>query len=151
MNVNRYPTSIYEKSKNSFLQNSFKLDQNIIFLSGDEIYTESTMTKKSVDTCFFLQICRFISSMLETATGAWIGLNDRESESRYVWNFQKYPTQSYFPWGNGEPSNYNGNCNIENCVVIKSSGEWNDVICDSFNPYICQVSSIYNGEIIVIL
>ena len=86
--------------------------------------------------------------MLETATGAWIGLNDRESESRYVWNFQKYLTQSYFPWGKGEPSNYNGNCNIENCVVIKSSGQWNDVICDSFNPYVCQVSSIYNGELI---
>ena len=89
---------------------------------------------------------RFISSMLETATGAWIGLNDRESESRYMWNFQQSATQTFLPWGKGEPSNYNENCNIENCVAIKSSGKWNDVICGSFYPYVCQVSrSSYNG------
>jgi len=88
---------------------------------------------------------RFISSMLETATGAWIGLNDRESESRYVWNFKQSSSQTYFTWGKNEPSNYNGNCNIENCVTMKkSNGYWNDVICDSFYPFVCQVSTSYN-------
>jgi len=83
--------------------------------------------------------------MLPTATGAWIGLNDRESESRYVWNFKQYTTQTYFTWGSGEPSNYNGNCNIENCVTMNKNGKWNDVVCDSFNPFVCQVSNSYNG------
>ena len=83
--------------------------------------------------------------MLQTATGAWIGLNDRESEENYVWNFKQYASQTYFTWGDGEPSNYNGNCNIENCVSIKSNGKWNDVVCDSFNPFVCQVSNSYNS------
>lgn len=90
---------------------------------------------------------RFISDMLKTAAGAWIGLNDRETESKYVWNFQQSSSQTYFTWGSGEPSNYNKYCNIENCITIKSTnGKWNDVVCGAFYPYVCQVSSNYNGS-----
>lgn len=90
---------------------------------------------------------RFISDMLKTAAGAWIGLNDRETESKYVWNFKQFSTQTYFTWGAGEPSNYNKACNIENCVTMKkSNGKWNDVVCGSFNPFVCQVASSYNGS-----
>ena len=85
--------------------------------------------------------------MLETATGAWIGLNDRETESKYVWNFKQSSSQTYFTWGKDEPSNYNGNCNIENCVTMKkSNGYWNDVVCESFHPFVCEVSTSYNGK-----
>ena len=84
--------------------------------------------------------------MLETANGGWIGLNDRDDENDYIWNFNRKDSPGFYTWGTDEPSNYNRGCNIENCVLIKkSNGNWIDYVCNAFRTYVCQVSATYTG------
>ncbi|TKS79617.1 Macrophage mannose receptor 1 [Collichthys lucidus] len=66
---------------------------------------------------------------------AWIGLRAPDPTTGYVWsdgspfNFQN--------WQEGEPNNHN---NDESCVEFRlSSGSWNDVNCESYNDWICQI------------
>ena len=79
--------------------------------------------------------------------GAWIGLNDRSKESRFLWNYNKFETPTYFPWDQGdsanpEPNNFNGQCNVENCVEMNSANKkWNDVVCKAHRSYVCERES----------
>ncbi|XP_028282934.1 macrophage mannose receptor 1b isoform X2 [Parambassis ranga] len=70
---------------------------------------------------------------------AWIGLHIPESSTGFVWsdgspvNFQH--------WQEGEPNNFN---NAESCAefVIHNwdeEGSWNDLNCESFNDWLCQI------------
>ena len=94
-------------------------------------------------------IRRFIGSLLESGEGAWIGLNDRYTESVYIWNQDKddEATRNMF-WAKNEPSNTNSKCNIENCVEMKYPGlRWNDMIYNGYNSYVCQLKNDNeNGE-----
>ena len=90
-----------------------------------------------------------MGGILQTAAGAWIGLNDRSVERKYIWNFQASQTAGFFSWGEDEPNNYNKACNIENCVQIqKESSKWIDLVCGDFKPYVCQIDATYNGKYI---
>lgn len=83
---------------------------------------------------------------MKSAAGGWIGLNDRKSESSFVWNYAKSSDLKYTSWATGEPNNYNAKCNIENCVMMsKASGKWSDVICNAFNSFVCE-KSYTNGK-----
>uniref|UniRef100_A0AAX7VPN3 Mannose receptor, C type 1b n=1 Tax=Astatotilapia calliptera TaxID=8154 RepID=A0AAX7VPN3_ASTCA len=70
---------------------------------------------------------------------AWIGLHIPETTTGYAWtdgspvNFQH--------WQEGEPNNFN---NAESCAefVIHNwdeEGSWNDLNCDSYNDWLCQI------------
>uniref|UniRef100_A0A665X444 Macrophage mannose receptor 1-like n=1 Tax=Echeneis naucrates TaxID=173247 RepID=A0A665X444_ECHNA len=70
---------------------------------------------------------------------AWIGLHVADPNTGYVWsdgsplNFQH--------WQEGEPNNFN---NAESCAEYKmynwdESGSWNDVNCESYNDWLCQI------------
>lgn len=89
----------------------------------------------------------FAGSLLKSGDGAWIGLNDRSSEGKFLWNYNKYNRPTFFAWDvsnpdNPEPNNFNGQCNVENCVEMKHSNkEWNDVVCKAHNDYVCQKNS----------
>lgn len=90
---------------------------------------------------------RFVGSLLKSGLGGWIGLNDRSSEGKFIWNYNKYNKPTYFPWdtsdpANPEPNNFNGQCNRENCVEMKyPNKKWNDVVCKAHNDYVCQKRS----------
>ena len=91
---------------------------------------------------------RFVSSLLESGEGAWIGLNDRHTESDYVWNNDINDDASYFSWADNEPSNTNEKCNIENCVEMKyPNSKWNDMVCNGYNSYVCELKKNINGKI----
>ena len=87
---------------------------------------------------------RFVGNLIQTADGAWIGLNDKSQESVYVWNYNKFEKARYLAWDksssiNPEPNNYNGGCNIEKCVEMKAKNKkWNDVVCNAHYEYVCQ-------------
>ena len=95
--------------------------------------------------CF---VSRFIGTLLQSGDGGWIGLNDRDFESRFIWNDGNIGAVKYTAWAEGEPNNLNFECNIENCVVmIRSSGKWADTICNGIYPYVCEIpfkNSKYN-------
>ncbi|XP_069548054.1 macrophage mannose receptor 1-like [Brachyistius frenatus] len=69
----------------------------------------------------------------------WIGLSASDPVNSYIWsdgspvNFQH--------WEDGEPNNKN---NVESCAEFNPykwyrSGSWNDVHCDKYNNWICQI------------
>ncbi|XP_035491562.2 macrophage mannose receptor 1 isoform X1 [Scophthalmus maximus] len=73
--------------------------------------------------------------------GVWIGLSAPDPATGYVWsdgsplNFQH--------WEDGEPNNKN---NVESCAEFKMhnkerSGSWNDVHCESYHGWLCQISA----------
>ena len=81
-----------------------------------------------------------MSSLLESGEGAWIGLNDRRTESEYIWNNDQNDKAHNIPWVDNEPSNTNGKCNIENCVEMKFLNlKLNDMVCNGYNSYVCQL------------
>ncbi|XP_078120279.1 macrophage mannose receptor 1-like isoform X1 [Sander vitreus] len=70
---------------------------------------------------------------------AWIGLHIPDTSTGYTWsdgsavNFQH--------WQEGEPNNHN---NDESCAEFRiykldEAGSWNDVNCDSYNDWLCQI------------
>ncbi|XP_078029223.1 macrophage mannose receptor 1-like [Epinephelus lanceolatus] len=70
---------------------------------------------------------------------AWIGLNAPDPATGYIWtdgspvNFQH--------WKEGEPNNKN---NVEACAEFSLyeqtwSGSWNDVQCEKYNKWLCQI------------
>uniref|UniRef100_A0A8D3DFH1 Macrophage mannose receptor 1-like n=1 Tax=Scophthalmus maximus TaxID=52904 RepID=A0A8D3DFH1_SCOMX len=72
---------------------------------------------------------------------AWIGLHVPDPSTGYAWsdgsplNFQH--------WEDGEPNNKN---NVESCAEFKMhnkerSGSWNDVHCESYHGWLCQISA----------
>lgn len=89
----------------------------------------------------------FVGGLLQSGSGAWIGLNDRSKESRFLWNYNKFDTPRYFAWdetdpSNTEPNNFNGQCNVESCVEMKSiNKKWNDVVCKAHRSYVCERAS----------
>lgn len=90
------------------------------------------------------------------ADDTWIGLNDRDTEKTFTWVVPGQPSlsgepPSYTNWAILEPSNcadpleaFSGG---EDCVVMRSNGQWNDVSCGpagqcSFGvaerPFVCE-------------
>ncbi|VDP35294.1 unnamed protein product [Heligmosomoides polygyrus] len=74
----------------------------------------------------------FVRGILR-ADGAWIGLNDIQRENQFVNSDQS--TSSYRNFQKGEPDNANYN---ENCVEMRSSGEWTDAFCLVMKPFVCK-------------
>ncbi|XP_067385114.1 macrophage mannose receptor 1-like [Channa argus] len=69
----------------------------------------------------------------------WIGLSAPDPSAGYVWS-DGSPLQ-FQHWEDGEPNNKN---NVESCAEIKlymskRSGSWNDVHCETYHEWICQI------------
>uniref|UniRef100_A0A3Q3W748 Uncharacterized protein n=1 Tax=Mola mola TaxID=94237 RepID=A0A3Q3W748_MOLML len=70
---------------------------------------------------------------------AWIGLHMPDPSTGYVWS-DGSPV-NFLHWQEGEPNNHN---NDESCAEFKiynwdESGSWNDLNCDSYNDWLCQI------------
>ena len=62
----------------------------------------------------------------------WIGLTDQWQEGR--WQTPLKGNAPYTSWNRGEPNNA-GN---EDCTIQHSNKLWNDLNCNSKQPFICQ-------------
>ncbi|XP_005387016.1 PREDICTED: macrophage mannose receptor 1 [Chinchilla lanigera] len=86
----------------------------------------------------------FLNSRMKDSTShAWIGLNDVNSEHKFLWTDGR--GVQYTNWGNGFPGGRRSSLSYEDadCVVIMGgksmdAGKWMDDICDSQKGYICQ-------------
>merc|ERR1712213_53482 len=92
---------------------------------GAELATVSSQTEQ--DAVF----------ALTGSSGAWIGLTDFLDEGDFSWvdgtAFDE--TSSFNNWRSNAPNNGNGN---QHCVQIRPDGEWDDVICNKAQAYVCQ-------------
>ncbi|KAK2494537.1 hypothetical protein MC885_004507 [Smutsia gigantea] len=66
--------------------------------------------------------------------GSWIGLRDLDIEGEFIWMDQK--PLDYSNWRPGEPNNQ---ALGEDCVMMQSSGQWNDAFCGSqLDSWVCD-------------
>ncbi|XP_063084449.1 low affinity immunoglobulin epsilon Fc receptor isoform X2 [Cavia porcellus] len=65
---------------------------------------------------------------------AWIGLRDLDIEGEFTWMDGK--PLDYTNWQPGEPNNADQG---ENCVMMLSSGKWNDAFCHNWlDAWVCE-------------
>ncbi|KAL4231624.1 carbohydrate binding [Mactra antiquata] len=67
----------------------------------------------------------------------WIGLNDQQNEGKYVWADGSSANASYLNW-NHEPNDYQGQ---EDCGIIYTTGQYNDVKCSVHAAAICELDN----------
>ena len=80
----------------------------------------------------------YVGSMFlnsSSANSVWIGVNDQSTEgsSQAIDGTE----QHFCNWGIGEPNNGDGE-REEDCVEMKSSLKWNDVLCSTPMPFVCE-------------
>ena len=83
------------------------------------------------------------NSFIENGKGlqSYIGVV-RETPGGNTFVTSEGKPQTYFNWAWGEPNNFlfQG----ENCVQMKSSGQWNDIVCTLKLPFICETRKYSN-------
>lgn len=72
---------------------------------------------------------------INKAQYVFLGATDRMTESLFVDTAGK--TLHFFNWAQNEPNSYGGD---EDCVIIRSGGDWNDVPCDHQYNIVCELS-----------
>uniref|UniRef100_A0A8C0V6F1 Macrophage mannose receptor 1-like n=1 Tax=Cyanistes caeruleus TaxID=156563 RepID=A0A8C0V6F1_CYACU len=113
------------------------------------------------DVCFSLggnlatisngQVQAFLFYHLKYATtNVWIGMNDINRESTFLWTDGS--TVSYTNWDNGAPEKQQSYFDYyefrtltddTDCVfILKSDGKWRDDSCDNERGYVCQMNSL---------
>uniref|UniRef100_A0A8C3EJU4 Uncharacterized protein n=1 Tax=Corvus moneduloides TaxID=1196302 RepID=A0A8C3EJU4_CORMO len=83
-------------------------------------------------------------------TNVWIGMNDINQESTFLWTDGS--TVSYTNWVHGAPEKkqsyfdfyeYETLTDDTDCVfIMKSDGKWRDDSCDNKRGYVCQMNSL---------
>ncbi|OWK52268.1 Macrophage mannose receptor 1 [Lonchura striata] len=86
-------------------------------------------------------------------TNVWIGMNDINRESTFLWTDGS--TVSYTNWANGAPEKQQSYFDLyefetltddaleTDCVfIMKSDGKWRDDSCDNERGYVCQMNSV---------
>lgn len=73
---------------------------------------------------------------LTSSGNLWIGLNDQDMERTFVWvdGTVLNEAEDFTNWNDGEPNNSFG----EDCVEMRSDGQWNDRDCSSNRPFVCE-------------
>ena len=77
---------------------------------------------------------------LDSGVDKWIGLDDLLVPGDHVW---VNGSQSDFEnWNDGEPSS-EGPGGGEDCVELRSQGDWNDLPCGQLEEFACECDPLY--------
>ncbi|XP_036597072.1 C-type lectin domain family 17, member A [Trichosurus vulpecula] len=74
----------------------------------------------------------FVTEARSSQRNYWLGLTDRKVEGEWQWLDGSWLTLSF--WKLGEPNNVHN----EDCVILLSDGQWNDVSCFLATYWICE-------------
>ena len=69
----------------------------------------------------------------------WIGFNDIENEGTFSW-IDSTTDNNYTNWNDGEPNNSGNN---QDCVIMTSTGLWNDHICANASRFVCSFEGMF--------
>ena len=75
----------------------------------------------------------FLTSLTQDHT--WLGGNDVVTEGTYSWTGGT--SWSFDSWRSNAPNNGNGNSE-QDCVILRTDGEWDDVSCSTSRNFLCQ-------------
>jgi hypothetical protein len=95
-----------------------------------------------IDSQVELMSIPFMSDV-NSVGAVWIGLTDAAYEGVWMWVPSPGPPPTYVPlvapfsapWRAGEPNDSVGN---EDCALLQSSLDLNDLPCGELHPYICE-------------
>lgn len=69
---------------------------------------------------------------------AWTGLNDKDTEGRYVWDHSN-ASVSITNWYPGDPSlDSDTSASKRDCIDMLKTGQWNDRPCSHLTSFICE-------------
>ena len=68
----------------------------------------------------------------------YIGLNDRQTEGRYVWEHNGQLAGNYSPWPDNELQQAAHEKEQEDCIIVMPPGAWADLICAWPMPFMCE-------------
>ncbi|KAI8496991.1 hypothetical protein Bbelb_256460 [Branchiostoma belcheri] len=67
----------------------------------------------------------------------WIGIHDAQMEGQWVFlDSETLQSAVYSNWAQGEPNNDGSG---EDCGEMRSNGLWNDMPCNDYMPFLCQL------------
>jgi hypothetical protein len=75
----------------------------------------------------------FLFGLLSPTSQPWIGASDDVTEGTFLW--VTGASVGTGMWSAGEPSNMGG---VEDCASMTPSGLWNDLVCTTVRPYVCE-------------
>ncbi|XP_033018412.1 C-type lectin lectoxin-Thr1-like [Lacerta agilis] len=99
------------------------------YFSGGHLASIHSVTQSA-------ELAKYILQHRKDGSSVWIGMRDPLKNQQWQWT--DWSSNGYKNWNAGEPNNQN---NDENCVELwADSGymKWNDEICRSTRPYLCQ-------------
>ena len=68
----------------------------------------------------------------------YIGLNDRQTETKHVWEHNEQLAGNYSPWTDYELGQSASLREKEDCVKVMPPGTWHDVPCAWSFPFMCE-------------
>lgn len=74
--------------------------------------------------------------LLAFQTDFWIGGNDLSNEG--LWSWSDGSPFLYEVWRDEQPDNGGYAYDDEDCMEMTATGEWNDRVCESALPYLCE-------------
>ena len=95
----------------------------------------ATMKKKYVYILLNIVITTRVFVAAFNWEEAWQGANDMAIEGHFV-SQTTWLEVEYENWSSDAPDNWQGD---ENCVITRSSGEWDDKNCNMVYHFICEI------------
>lgn len=99
--------------------------------------TQKKTCRKTCHLFYTNSISDHMTCNTDYQCSAWTGLNDIDTEGRYVWDHSN-AIALFTNWYPGEPRDIEDL--TRDCIDMLRNGQWNDRPCSSLRSFICEKS-----------